>query len=79
MCIRIIVNIVILFILGALGIGYMKIYSNVANDVLTIIALGLSIVSDDISDSLAECCIAIVKKSIYKIGNGISNYVKNKG
>lgn len=61
-CIRKIVNIVILIILGILGIGYMKVYSNVTNDILSIVALGLSIISDDVSESLAECLVVAGKR-----------------
>lgn len=62
--IRIFVNIGILILLGVLGIGYMKVYSNVTNDILSIVALGLSIISDDVSEYLSECLIAIGRKKL---------------
>ncbi len=64
--IRIIVNVVIFIFLGVLGMGYMKVYSSVANDILSIVALGLSIISDDVSEYLSECLIAKGRKKLEK-------------
>ncbi len=43
---------------------YLKIYCGFGNDILAIVALGISIISDEVSNSAAKIIIRIAKKHI---------------
>lgn len=62
--INIICNLVILVVFITFGWFYMKIHCGLGNDILAIAALGISIISDEVSNSTAKIIIRIVQKNI---------------
>lgn len=62
--VRFCTNLLIFILFGIAGGFYMKVHSVMSNDVLSIIALGMSIICNDLSDSLARAGAKIIKEKI---------------
>ncbi len=58
------INLFILVVFTCFGILYMFSYNSFWNDILSIVALGLSIISDDVSNSIGNNILKKIKKKI---------------
>lgn len=64
--IKLVLNILTLLALGIFGIIYMFYHNSVSNDIISIIALGISIITVEVSRIVGDIIVQIVRKKLCK-------------